>query len=99
VRYYDLFRAQAGSWKKQVGESAGAGGSIQQSTYIQPRVVMKVGTRTVTLDDVSILPVRMNAGIDVLFGNLGQDFIDSFESFSLDFSTMKVSLGAPHRTR
>jgi hypothetical protein len=41
----------------------------------------------------------MNAGIDVLFGNLGQDFIDSFESFSLDFSTMKVSLGAPHRTR
>ncbi len=99
VRYYDLFRAQAGSWKTQFGESAGAGGSIQQKTYIQPRVVMKVGASTVTLNDVSILPVRMNAGIDVLFGNLGQDFIDGFESFSLNFSTMTFSPGALRRIR
>ena len=28
VRYYELFRAQAGSWKTQIVESAGAGGSI-----------------------------------------------------------------------
>jgi predicted aspartyl protease len=99
VRYYELFRAQAGSWKTQIVESAGAGGSIQQDTYIQPRVVMKVGTSTVTLNDVSILPVRMNAGIDVLFGNLGQDFADGFESFSLNFSTMTFSSGAPRRIR
>jgi len=45
------------------------------------------------LKDVSILPVRMNAGIDVLFGNLGQDFVAGVESFSLDFSTMTFSLG------
>jgi hypothetical protein len=60
---------------------------------------MKVGTSTVTLNDVSILPVRMNAGIDVLFGNLGLDFVDSFESFSLNFSTMTFSFGAPRRIR
>jgi len=99
VRYYDLFREQAGSWKTQISESAGAGGSIQQNTYIQPRVVMKVGTSTVTLNDVSILPVRMNAGIDALFGNLGQDFVDGFESFTLNFSTMTFSPGAPLRVR
>ena len=99
VRYYELFRQQAASWKTHVVESAGAGGSIQQDTYIQPRVVMKAGTSTVTLNDVSILPVRMNAGIDVLFGNLGLDFVDSFESFSLNFSTMTFSFGAPRRIR
>ncbi len=99
VRYYELFRAQAGSWKTQIAESAGAGGSIQRDTYIQPRVVMKVGTSTVTLNDLSILPVRMNAGIDVLFGNLGHDFLDGFESFSLNFSTMTFSSGAPRRMR
>jgi predicted aspartyl protease len=99
VRYYELFRAQADSWKKGVDESWGAGGSIQQDVYIQPRVIMKVGTSTVTLNDVSILPARMNAGIDVLFGNLGLDFVDGFESFSMDFSTMTFSFGAPRGIR
>jgi predicted aspartyl protease len=99
VRYYELFRTQAGSWKRQTVESAGAGGSIQQDTYVQPRVVMKVGTSTVTLNDVAVLPVRMNAAIDVLFGNLGQDFIDSFESVTLNFSTMTFSPGAPRTIR
>jgi predicted aspartyl protease len=99
VRYYELFRAQAGSWKTQIVESAGAGGSIRQETYNQPRVVLKMGTSTVMLNNVSILPVRMNAGIDVLFGNLGLDFVDSFESFSLNFSTMTFSFGAPRRIR
>ena len=60
---------------------------------------MKSGTSTVTLNDVSILPVHMNAGIDVLFGNLGQDFVDGFETFSLNFSTMTFSLGAPREIR
>ena len=98
VRYYELFRAQADSWKKQVVETAGAGGSSKHDVYIQPRLVMNSGTNTVTLNDVSILPVHMNAAIDVLFGNLGQDFVDGFETFSLNFSTMTFSLGAPlHR--
>jgi len=99
VRYYEQFRHEAGSWKKHTVESAGAGGSTQQHVYLQPTVVLKVGTATVTLKDVSILPVRMNAGIDVLFGNLGQDFVAGVESFSLDFSTMTFSLGAPLRTQ
>jgi hypothetical protein len=60
---------------------------------------MKVGTSTVTLHDVPSLPVCMNAGIDVLFGNLGQDFVDAFESISLNFSTMPFSPGAPRRIR
>ena len=99
VRYYELFRAQAGSWKTQIVESAGAGGSSKHDVYIQPRLVMKMGTSAVTLQDVSIAPTRMNAGLDILFGNLGQDFVDSFESVSLNFSTMTLSFGAPHAIR
>jgi hypothetical protein len=49
---------------------------------------MKVGAATVTLRDVTVLPSRMNAGIDILFGNLGQDFVDGFESYTLDFRKM-----------
>lgn len=60
---------------------------------------MKLGTSTVTLTGVSILPVRVNASIDVLFGNLGQDFVDGFERFSLNFSTMTFSVNATRRNR
>jgi hypothetical protein len=60
---------------------------------------MKMGTSTVTLQDVSIAPSRMNAGLDILFGNLGQDFVDSFESVSLNFSTRMFSSGAPRKIR
>jgi hypothetical protein len=94
VRYYELFREPPGRWEKHVEDSSGAGGSIRRDVYVQPRVVMKAGAATITLKDVSILPVRANAGIDVLFGNLGQDFIDSFESVSLDFQKMVFALGA-----
>jgi predicted aspartyl protease len=99
VRYYELIRAQTGSWKTQNFESAGVGGSIRQTEYIQPHVAMKVGASTITLNDVSIFPVRMNTAIDLLFGNLGQDFVDSFESVSLNFSTMTFSVGAARDDR
>jgi len=99
VRYFELFHQQATSWKKQMFESAGAGGSIHQDEYVQPRVVMKVRTTEVTLNDVSILPVRKNAGIDVLFGNLGQDFVRSVESITLNFSTMTFSLSTEPNAR
>jgi predicted aspartyl protease len=97
VRYYELFRQQALSWKTHIVEGAGAGGSIRENEYIQPRVVMTVGTSTITLNDVSILSVRRNAGIDVLFGNLGQDFVEGFESLTLNFSTMTFNFGAPRK--
>ena len=45
VRYYELFRAEAGSWQKHAGESAGVGGSIRRDIYVQPSVVMKAGRR------------------------------------------------------
>ena len=43
---------------------------IRHDIYVQPHVVMKAGPATVTLKDVPIFPDRMNAAIDLLFGNL-----------------------------
>jgi hypothetical protein len=58
-----------------------------------------VGDKIVTLQNVSIFPTRLNAGIDVLFGNLGQDFVAGFDRFTLDFVNMTFSLGSPVATR
>jgi hypothetical protein len=48
-----------------------------------------------TLADDYSKSFRYNAGIDELYGNLGQDVVAKFESFTLDFSTMTFSLGQP----
>lgn len=99
VRYYERFRAQVGSWKAETAENGGAGGSSTATVYTQPQLLMQVGSRTVTLKDVPIFQHRMNAAIDILFGNLGQDFVDGFESFTLNFTTMTFSLGPPRAGR
>ena len=96
VRYYELFKHESGAWKKEAAESGGAGGTLTQNIYRQPTVVIKVGPATVTLNEVSILSARRNAGIDILFGNLGQDFVEGFESFSMDLSSMIFGV-APRR--
>jgi predicted aspartyl protease len=95
VRYFDLFRQHRRTWRTRTVESGGAGGTVHRKMYIQPELVVKVGDATATLKDVTIFSSRMNAGIDVLFGNIGQDLVAGFESFTLDFVSMTFGLGAP----
>ena len=42
-----------------------------------------------------IFTTTMGSDIDELYGNLGQDVVARFQSFTLDFSNMTFSLGAP----
>jgi Aspartyl protease len=99
IRYYEQFRGNAGSWKQRQSESSGAGGTVKRTVYVQPNLVLNVGDKTATLENVSIFPARMNSGIDELYGNLGQDLVAGFESFTLDFSRMTFSLGSPLAAR
>jgi hypothetical protein len=48
---------------------------------------------------VPIFTVKMGSDIDELYGNLGQDMVSGFDSFTLDFSKMTFSLGAPLPTK
>jgi len=93
VRYYERFRQLASSWRTRTVESGGAGGTVRRTMFVQPQVELMVGGADVTLRDVTIFSTNMNAGIDVLFGNLGQDFVEGFDSFTLDFSTMTFRFG------
>jgi hypothetical protein len=95
VQYYERFHGEIGSWKKGSEISSGAGGNVRRKTYVQPQLDLAVGDKTVTLKRVTILPVKLNNAMDEFYGNLGQDFVAGFESFTLDFSKMTFSLGAP----
>jgi hypothetical protein len=89
-----LFQTQSSAWTKGSAESAGAGGSVRQMFFSQPSLAISAGGGSATLSDVSILAERTKAGIDILFGNLGQDFVDGFERVTLDFGKMTFA-GVP----
>jgi hypothetical protein len=95
VRYYDRFRNDSASWKKAVSKSFGAGGVVKRKVYLQQELSLGIGNKAATLQRVLIFPSKMGAGIDNLYGNLGQDVWAKFDSFTLDFSTMTFSLGEP----
>src|SRR5208282_4659946 len=101
VRYYQRFRSESRAWKKSKAEIAGAGGVMKRKIYIQPRIKLGVGDKTVTLERVLIYTSGVGTSThDVLYGNLGQDAAAKFESFTLNFSAMTFSLGrllAPER--
>jgi hypothetical protein len=49
----------------------------------------------VTLNGVTVSPATTGAPNDELYGNLGQDVVAKFDSFTLDFVKMTFSLGEP----
>jgi hypothetical protein len=76
-------------------KSFGAGGLRQRAVYLQPKLNLAVGDKTATLTNVPIFTTMMGSDIDELYGNLGQDMVAQFESFTMDFSKMIFTLGAP----
>ena len=95
VRYLERFRNESKTWKKGKAMSAGAGGVVKLKIYIQPELKLGIGDKVVVLKKVTIH--RSSTGTDIaeLYGNLGQDVVANFESFTLDFIGMTFRLGEP----
>jgi predicted aspartyl protease len=95
LRYYNHFRGQAANWKQAKAKSAGVGGIVKLEVYIQPEAKLTIGDKLVTLKKVMIHQTETGNDHDELYGNLGQDVVANFESFTLDFQHMRFSLGEP----
>lgn len=95
VRYYQRFKDESKNWKKSKNKTAGAGGIVKRKIYLQPQVNLGIGDKTVSLKNIPIYTSDTGSNNRYLYGNLGQDFVASFESYTLDFSTMTFTLGAP----
>jgi predicted aspartyl protease len=95
VRFYRLFKAEEATWKHSTTKSFGAGGATSSKTYLLRSLPVVIGGTTVTLKNRPILPTPQGADIDALFGNMGEDLLQSAESFTLDFTHMRFVLGEP----
>jgi predicted aspartyl protease len=92
-RYYNRFQAKARTWIKGTKNSVGAGGLVKRKVYLQPEVDLGVGNRTAVLRRITIYTNGTGTALNHFYGNLGQDMVSDFESFTLDFKTMTFSLG------
>jgi hypothetical protein len=95
IRYYEQFRGEAATWKEGENATAGAGGMVRRKIYLQPKLGLAVGKKVATIKNVPIFPTAIGSDRDELYGNLGQDMVAGFASFTLDFSKMTFSLGTP----
>ncbi len=95
VRYFKDFKAQLGSWKKAKHEGSGAGGVKVTEVYLVPTLELKIGDKIATLHRIPIFTSAVGTSIDDVYGNLGQDMLAGFESFTLDFAHMRFSVGKP----
>ena len=95
VRFYDRFKAEKPTWKKSGTKSFNAGGSTTSHTYLIPSLVLGVGGRKVSLHNLPVFPSLQHADIDALFGNVGEDLLQSAQSFTVDFPNMRFVMGPP----
>lgn len=93
LRYYQRFRKAGLRWKRAHDMAAGAGGTVKRTIYLQDQLPVTIGSREVVLHKVSILPSKSNAGLDELYGNLGQALFRQFQCVTFDFTAMQFKVG------
>ncbi|MEO7771157.1 MAG: retropepsin-like aspartic protease [Gemmatimonadaceae bacterium] len=71
---------------------AGAGGSRALPSYIVPTLHVEIGGASSQLANVHVLTGLIGTELDLAFGNLGQDLVGPFKSYSLDFRRMRFTL-------
>ena len=49
LRYFDLLKGEIKNWKKGENVSAGGGGQVKRTIYLQPELRLEVGDRTAEL--------------------------------------------------
>ena len=75
--------------------TAGAGGARIQPVATWANAPLAVGGQTLVVPAISITLPAAGAPPPQLNGTLGQDVLGRFESYTLDFSAMRLSLGSP----
>jgi len=66
---------------------------MRRKVYVQPELKLGIGDKAVTLQKVTIYRSSTGTDTEELYGNLGQDVVAGFQSFTLDFLGDDVSTG------
>lgn len=93
--YYERFHGKARDWHKKRKQLWGAGGMQSKIVFIQPQVRIGIGQQIAVLRAVSIFAPGTAVEPGDIYGNLGQDLFAAFDSFTINFNSMRFALGDP----
>ena len=95
ARYAAANAAIVAALARRDARSAGAGGARVQSVARWTQVPIAVGGRALVLPEITIALPATGSPPPQTNGTLGQDVLRRFDSYTLDFRAMRLSLGAP----
>jgi predicted aspartyl protease len=98
ARYATANRAAVAALATRNAHTAGAGGARVQPVANWTDAPVSVGGQQLVLPVISITLPAEGTATPQLNGVLGQDVLRRFESYTLDFARMRLSLGAPVAT-
>lgn len=81
--------------KQKTIQVAGAGGSVEQKVAIWPEVTVEIDGEPVRLPALTIALTPSKAGMEYMQGQVGQDVLGSFSSYTIDFPAGRLSVGKP----
>jgi hypothetical protein len=87
-RFYPLVKSRLTDNMRAKSDLAGAAGVRHFHTYKMQNLSVILGGQEVTLASATIFPKPAGSGMDVFFGNLGQDIFGAFQSYTIDFEHM-----------
>jgi hypothetical protein len=93
ARFLKEFPQRFASLKSKRGRFGGAGGASARAVYRLPELKLDFGSATATLKDVVLFTRNRGELLDELYGNLGQGVLKQFQSYTIDFAHMQLSLG------
>lgn len=95
ARYAAANAAAVGALATRNATNQGAGGAQVQQVARWTEVPVALGARTLVLPEISIVLPVAGSPPPQTNGTLGQDVLRRFDSYTLDFLAMRLSLGAP----
>lgn len=93
-RFYQKYRTDIDSnYTSTTLSTGGAGGMVELEGYLINDFQLKIGEGVATLDSVQLSKIKIG-NVDRLDGNLGQDFIKSFNTMTMNFKNSSIQFNS-----
>jgi predicted aspartyl protease len=87
-RFYPAVKSQLTEKMLARSDAAGLGGVKHSRVYKMDGLSLMLGGQEARLASAIIFPKPTGSGMDVFFGNLGQDVFGAFQSYTIDYENM-----------
>ena len=95
ARFLNEFRTRFASLKPDHAQFGGVGGGSNTAIYRLPQLTLSLGAATAKFKNITLVAGDRGELLDKLYGNLGQGLLKQFESYTIDFNRMQLSVGDP----